>query len=151
MTRKTYSELIQFKTFRERYEYLKLSGKVGEVTFGYKRLYNQIFYRGNDDWLSVRNKIIIRDGANDLGLEGYSIEPKYIQGKTKRININPIIIHHINPITDKMLENYDPELFNPENLICVTRTTHNAIHYGDESQIPQDWTPRTENDTIPWR
>jgi len=36
MTIKTYSELIKFPTFEERYRYLKLNGKVGEATFGFK-------------------------------------------------------------------------------------------------------------------
>ena len=35
---KTYNELIKLKTFDERFEYLKLSGLVGEETFGYDRI-----------------------------------------------------------------------------------------------------------------
>lgn len=44
-TIRTYSELSQLKTFRERYEYLRLNGKVGEETFGFDRYINQIFYK----------------------------------------------------------------------------------------------------------
>ena len=37
---RTYSELSKLKTFRERYEYLKLDGTVGEETFGFVGYYN---------------------------------------------------------------------------------------------------------------
>ena len=42
---RTYSELVKLKTFKERYEYLKLGGKVGEETFGFDRYWNQMFYK----------------------------------------------------------------------------------------------------------
>lgn len=40
---KTYSELCKFKTFEERFEYLKLGGIVGKETFGFNRYLNQVF------------------------------------------------------------------------------------------------------------
>ena len=38
---RTYSELILLPTFEERFEYLRLDGKVGEDTFGFDRYLNQ--------------------------------------------------------------------------------------------------------------
>lgn len=135
--RKTYSELVQLPTFTERLQYLLLDGTVAAPTFGANRYLNQKLYR-SADWQRVRRLVIIRDGGNDLGIEGYSIE-------------GAILIHHINPITEEMILNADPEIFNLDNLILTTRNTHNIIHYGDAGLIKEDWKPRTPNDTIPWR
>jgi hypothetical protein len=135
--RRTYSELVQLPTFTERLRYLLLDGTVAVPTFGANRYLNQKLYR-SADWQRVRRLVIIRDGGNDLGVEGYSIE-------------GAILIHHINPITEEMILNADPEIFNLDNLILTTRNTHNIIHYGDAGLIKEDWKPRTPNDTIPWR
>lgn len=134
---KTYSELITLPTLKERYEYLKLDGTVGEDTFGYERYLNQKFYQGIE-WRRFRNEIIVRDLGCELGVEGYEI-----QGK--------IILHHLNPLTKFDLLNREETLMDPENLICVSMAMHNAIHYGDESLIPNDPIPRIPNDTCPWR
>lgn len=135
--KRTYSELVQLSTFTERLRYLLLDGTVAAPTFGANRYLNQKLYR-SPDWQRVRRLVIIRDGGNDLGIEGYSIE-------------GAILIHHINPITEEMILNVDPEIFNLDNLILTTRNTHNIIHYGDAELIKEDWKPRTPNDTIPWR
>lgn len=135
--RRTYSELVRLPTFTERLRYLLLDGTVAAPTFGANRYLNQKLYR-SADWQRVRRLVIIRDGGNDLGVEGYSIE-------------GAILIHHINPITEEMILNVDPEIFNLDNLILTTRNTHNIIHYGDAGLIKEDWKPRTPNDTIPWR
>ena len=135
--KRTYSELVQLPTFTERLRYLLLDGTVAAPTFGANRYLNQKLYR-SADWQRVRRLVIIRDGGNDLGVEGYSIE-------------GAILIHHINPITEEMILNADPEIFNLDNLILTTRNTHNIIHYGDAGLIKEDWKPRTPNDTIPWR
>ena len=135
--RRTYSKLVQLPTFTERLRYLLLDGTVAAPTFGANRYLNQKLYR-SPDWQRVRRLVIIRDGGNDLGVEGYSIE-------------GAILIHHINPITEEMILNADPEIFNLDNLILTTRNTHNIIHYGDAGLIKEDWKPRTPNDTIPWR
>lgn len=135
--RRTYSELVQLPTFTERLRYLLLDGIVAAPTFGANRYLNQKLYR-SADWQRIRRLVIIRDGGNDLGVEGYSIE-------------GAILIHHINPITEEMILNVDPEIFNLDNLILTTRNTHNIIHYGDAGLIKEDWKPRTPNDTIPWR
>lgn len=135
---KTYPELISLPTFEERYQYLKLSGNVGEDTFGFDRYLNQKFYR-SAEWKRIRDEVIIRDNGCDLG-----IEDRVIYGK--------VLIHHMNPIRLNDIRYVTDRLLNPEYLICVTHNTHNAIHYGDESLIIKS-TPiiRTPNDTCPWK
>lgn len=134
---KTYSTLIQFLTFEERFEYLKLKGRVGAITFGGHRELNQTFYR-SDDWLSFRNDVIIRDGGCDLG------DPdRPIHGK--------IYIHHLNPLTVDDILHRSSALFDLENVICTSFKTHQAIHYGDASLLPSIIVERTPNDTCPWR
>lgn len=137
MSIKTYSELIQLPTFEERYNYLRLQGRVGEDTFGFDRYLNQNFYRSLE-WKRIRDEVIIRDNGCDLG-----IEDRLIHGK--------IIIHHMNPITDRDIVDATDFLLNPEFLICVTHKTHNAIHYGDENQLTLGPVIRTPNDTCPWK
>lgn len=136
-TKKRYSELILLPTFKERFEYLKLNGKVGEDTFGWDRYLNQTFYR-SAKWRHARDLVIVRDNGCDMGLEGYPIYGK-------------ILIHHINPITADDISHSDEEvLIDLDNLVCVSLATHNAIHYGDESLLPQDPVARKPGDTCPW-
>lgn len=134
---KTYSELSQLKTFKERYRYLKLDGIVGEETFGFDRYLNQILYK-SDEWKSCRNNIIIRDNGCDLGCEGFEVRGR-------------ILIHHINPITVEDIVNRNPKVFDPENLILTSHNTHQAIHYGNEDLLIQEPIVRSKNDTCPWR
>lgn len=134
---KSYSELIKLETFEERFEYLKLNGRVGESTFGYDRYLNQLFYT-TAEWKAARNLVIIRDNGCDLG-----IDDRNIGGR--------IFIHHINPITKEDILNRHPKLFDPENLICVSKLTHDAIHYGDENLLIKAPIERSKNDTCPWR
>ena len=134
--RKTYSELIKLKTFKERYNYLRLNGVVGEETFGHDRYINQALYK-SDEWLYCRDEIIIRDKGSDLGIDGYEIFGK-------------ILIHHILPITIDDILHRRPIVFDHENLITTSLRTHNAIHYGDESLLYSDPVERTPNDTSPW-
>lgn len=132
---RTYRELLSLRTFDERFEYLKLNGKVSDLTFGFDRYLNQIFYN-SPIWLSRRDDIITRDLGCDLGLKGYDI-------------YTSIIIHHMNPITvDDIMDNTE-YLLNPDFLICTSLKTHNAIHYGKHS--PNIITERRPHDTIPWR
>lgn len=135
---RTYSELSKLKTFEERFEYLRLSGAVGAATFGSDRYLNQMLYTSRR-WKSIREQVIIRDQACDLGIEDRAILTK-------------ILIHHMNPITvDDILKGSDL-VFNPEYLICTQHITHNAIHYGDESLlIKSKPVERRPNDTCPWR
>lgn len=137
MSIKTYSELMQLPTFRERYRYLRLGGRVGEETFGFDRYINQMFYK-SEQWLSIRNKIIIRDNGCDLGVEGHDINSR-------------IIIHHMNPLTKEDILEQSEFLLDPEYLICVTKSTHDAIHYGDESLLITAPVERRPNDTCPWK
>ena len=137
MSIKTYSELIALPTFEERYEYLRLNGRVGEDTFGFDRYLNQNFYR-SAEWRRIRDRVIVRDNGCDL-----AIDDRIIYGK--------ILIHHMNPITDKDLFNLSDILLDPEYLICVIHNTHNAIHYGDGERLVKDPIVRTKNDTCPWK
>lgn len=134
---RSYSELIQLPTFEERYRYLRLQGSVGKSTFGFDRYLNQNFYR-SAEWKRIRDEVIIRDNGCDLG-----IEDRMIPGR--------ILIHHMNPITEKDILRMSDFLMNPEYLICVTHQTHNAIHYGDENQIFTGLVERRPNDTCPWK
>ena len=134
---RTYSELMKFDNFIDRYNYLKLGGKVGEETFGFDRYLNQQFYKSKE-WLRLRDEIIIRDNACDLGIPDREIPSR-------------IIIHHMNPITKNDIINQTEFLLNPEYMICVTKRTHDAIHYGDASLLFTGLVERTKNDTCPWR
>lgn len=137
MRKRCYSELRQLPTFQERYDYLKLAGEVGNPTFGYNRYFNQRFYHSSE-WRNVRNEVILRDNGCDLGVNDYEIHGR-------------IYIHHINPITLQDIETLSDNLLDPDNLICVTFDTHNAIHYGDERTLPKVPLERTPGDTCPWR
>jgi len=136
---RTYSELITLETFEERFLYLKLDGSIGEDTFGFDRYLNQLFYR-SPEWKQVRNFVITRDMGCDLAIPDHEI-----------IN-QQILIHHMNPLTKEDIINKSDYLLNPEYLICTTKKTHNAIHYGDERILDQI-VPivRTKNDQCPWR
>ena len=137
----TYTELSSLSTFEERYAYLKLEGRVGETTFGFDRYLNQQFYHDDKDWKKARNKAIVRDNGCDLGCKDRPI-PKGSR----------IIVHHLNPVTMDDIKTRNPKLFDPENLITTMDSTHNAIHYGDESLlIPTEPTVRSPHDTCPWR
>lgn len=133
---RTYSELSQIPTFEERYEYLALRGVVGEPTFGYDRWLNQAFYR-SAEWRNIRNYVISRDLGCDLGVEGYEIHDK-------------VIIHHMNPMQQADLLHGNDDIVNLEYLISTTHKTHNAIHYGDASLLPKQYTPRRPGDTKLW-
>ena len=134
---KSYSVVILLPTLEERFEYLRLKGKVGAETFGYDRYLNQVLYH-DPEWRRIRNDVIIRDNGCDLGVEGHEIHGR-------------ILIHHINPITidDVKLRHYC--VFDLDNLICTSHNTHNAIHYGDANLLPKNPIERKPNDTCPWR
>ena len=134
---KSYQELTSFATFEERFNYLKLSGLVGDETFGCKRWLNQILYK-SPEWRSFRDRVIRRDNGCDLGIPGREI-------------YGQIIIHHINPITLEYIVERDPKIFDMNNAISTMLSTHNAIHYGDTNNLILDPVERTANDTCPWR
>ena len=136
MTIRTYSELVLRTTLEARFEYLKLGGFVGEDTFGYSRYLNQAFY-ASTGWKRARDLVIIRDSGRDLGLEGFEIHGR-------------LMVHHMNPIQPKDLVHFNTDVLDPEYLICVSETTHNAIHYGDKSLLPTGMIERRPGDTRLW-
>ncbi|MFI3173956.1 MAG: hypothetical protein R3Y53_01990 [Bacillota bacterium] len=132
-----YSELIRFSTFQERLAYLQLNGTVCEETFGFERYINQKFYR-SPEWKRVRNMVIVRDNGCDLGCDGYDIHSK-------------IIVHHMNPITNINIAERDSIILDPEYLIAVSHHTHNAIHFGTDTEQYNNFTERQPHDTCLWR
>jgi hypothetical protein len=136
MTNLSYSQLARLSTFEERFDYLSLTGVVGDRTFGGERWMNQDFYRSLQ-WKQVRNHVIARDMGCDLGVEGYEIFDK-------------VIIHHMNPMSRDQVANGDPITLDPEYLITVTHNTHNAIHYGDKRMLPSLMVERHPGDTNLW-
>lgn len=134
---RSYSILVKLDSFMARFNYLKLEGTVGADTFGHERYLNQMLYH-TAEWQEARRKVIIRDNGCDLGLEGYDIFDK-------------VFIHHLNPITKEDILQKHPCLFDPDNLVCVSHKTHNAIHYGDASLLSSELIVRSRNDTCPWK
>lgn len=135
---RTYNELITIPDFMDRYEYLKLGGKVGKSTFGFDRYLNQKFY-SSYEWKQFRRDMIIRDNGCDLGVNDGLHE---IGGR--------IILHHINPIDPKDISLKHLEvLLNPDNVICVSHRTHEAIHYGDK-ELLRTFAERKPGDTNLW-
>jgi hypothetical protein len=134
---RTYSELSKIHSFEARYRYLRLGGRVGEETFGFDRYINQLFYK-DPEWLAVRDKVIIRDNGCDLGIEGREIRTR-------------IFVHHMNPIKKEDILHRTVFLLDPEYLICVTKNTHDAIHYGNETLLVKLPMERKKNDTCPWK
>lgn len=138
MNDKSYSEMITMSEFDDRFRYAKLDGKVGMDTFGFDRYLNQQFYRSKE-WKRLRDQIIIRDNGCDLGVPGHEIYGK-------------IYIHHLNPLSPEDITESTEKLFDPNNLVCVSAETHNAIHYGDESILEKNKiVERSPGDTCPWK
>lgn len=135
--KKTYNECIKLPTFDERFAYLQLHGLVGEETFGYSRYLNQMLYQSSE-WKQLRQHVIMRDKGCDLAMDGYEVCGK-------------ILIHHINPISLKDIEERDPKVFDLNNLITVSFMTHQAIHYGSKDLLLLDPVERKPNDQCPWR
>lgn len=137
---RTYTELMTIPDFESRYEYLRLSGKVGEDTFGFDRWINQDFYTSKE-WRKFRRQIIARDLGCDLACK----DRPFLQGET-------VIIHHMNPIDKNDILNHTEFLMDPEYVIATSNNTHNAIHYGDRSLLKAfEPTVRRANDQCPWR
>lgn len=133
---RTYSDLQQFDTLEDRFEYLKLGGRVGETTFGFDRWINQMFYR-SAEWKDVRNYVISRDEGLDLGAPDVPI-------------IGAHLIHHMNPLTPEDIEEASDNLLDPEYLITTALRTHNAVHYGNASLLPKPYVERRPGDTRLW-
>ena len=136
MTR-NYTDLMRYDTMEDRFKYLSLRAGVGVATFGAERYLNQRFYT-SAEWRRLRHHIIVRDDACDLAVPGHEIHDK-------------IFIHHMNPMTVSDIVHSNDDNLDPEFLIAVSHSTHNAIHYGDESLLPKGPVERTPGDTILWR
>lgn len=135
---KTYNELITIPSYEDRFEYLKLSARIGDQTFGHERFLNQSFYRSKE-WKQIRQKVIVRDEGCDMAFKDRTI-------------FDRIEIHHINPIIPEDIEEASELLLDMNNLVCVSPLTHKAIHYGDAALLPKNViTIRRPYDTCPWR
>lgn len=132
----TYSEMILRTSFLARFRYLALGGELGASTFGFDRHLNQSFYASHA-WKQARDIAIIRDKGCDLGVDGHGIHDR-------------VLVHHMNPLQVSDLTNFNEDILNPEYLICVSTKTHNAIHFGDESQLPSPMIERRPGDTLLW-
>ncbi len=133
---RTYSELLTLRTFEERFDYLALYGQVGQATFGSNRYLNQNFYRSRE-WRRIRNQIITRDEACDLGIPGLDI-------------YGSIYVHHMNPITIDDIENNFDLIIDPEFLICTSYNTHQAITFGNKNNLFKLPSERRKGDTKLW-
>lgn len=133
---RSYSELRHLESFEDRFEYLKLGGSVGISTFGFDRWINQLFYRSKE-WKSIRHHVILRDNGCDLGVLGYEIH-------------RDLLVHHINPLSIKDIEERKEWILDPNFLITTSLQTHNAIHYGDVSLLPRGPVERQPGDTNLW-
>lgn len=133
---RTYSELVELDTFRDRFEYLSLRAEVGCETFGFNRWINQQFYMSRQ-WKELRQQAILRDEACDLGVPGYEIHGR-------------LIVHHMNPLTEEDIVYGTRKALDLDFLICTTHDTHNAIHFGDASLLAKPYVPRRPGDTKLW-
>lgn len=136
--KKSYKELSKIESFMDRYEYLRLSSVVGKETFGFDRYLNQEFYNSKE-WKKVKREVLIRDNACDLGHPDHPIP-----------NGLMIYTHHIIPVTIEDVINRSDLLLDPENLITTIFSTHQAIHYGDSTQVLDHFVERKPNDMCPW-
>lgn len=135
-TIKSYSDVIKLNTFEDRLKFLMLYGIVGNKTFGYNRVFNQMFYLSYE-WLKIRDYVIVRDNGCDLAIPGREI-------------FGSIYVHHLNPISIDDIKNSNRLLLDPENLICASFDTHNSIHYGYGLAV-NTTIERKPGDTCPWK
>jgi hypothetical protein len=133
---RSYRDLRRLNTLEERFAYLSLKGVIGDSTFGFDRWMNQEFYRSKQ-WRNLRHHILIRDNGCDLGIEGYEIHERPV-------------IHHMNPMTTEDLIRGSEHIVESDYLITTSHRTHNAIHYGDASLLPQPIVERRRGDTKLW-
>jgi hypothetical protein len=134
---RSYSELRRLGTFEARFDYLELHGQVARSTFGFDRWMNQQFYTSRL-WHLARDEVIVRDHGCDLGVRGHDIHVG-------------LLVHHMNPMTMRDIENGEEWILNPEYLITTSHRTHNAIHYGNRNLLPRTVVARRPGDTTLWR
>lgn len=133
---RSYTKLVSFRTFEERYNYLRVNASIGIETFGFDRWLNQMFYTSRE-WRHVRQVVIARDRGCDLGIEDYQLWDR-------------VAIHHLNPMTVSQIESGDPSITDPEFLISVSIGTHNAIHFGKACPKGPPVIERRPGDTKLW-
>lgn len=130
---RSYSEMLQLATFEERFAYLSLGTNVGT-----SRNIKQLLYR-LPEWRRIRRQIILRDDCCDLAIPDRTI-------------FSSPFVHHLNPITDTDVIERRPCVFDPENLITVSKRTHEAIHHADDGSVaPSTPVERKPNDMCPWK
>ncbi|HMR72384.1 MAG TPA: hypothetical protein PKD68_00040 [Candidatus Saccharibacteria bacterium] len=122
--------------YSDRFEYLSLDGVVGFETFGFERYLNQKFYTSTE-WRTIRNRVIVRDDGCDLGHPDRPI-------------LGKIIVHHMNPMVSRDIRHAESYILDPEFLISVSLSTHNAIHYGSKEVLQQKTIERKPGDTRLW-
>lgn len=127
---KSYKGALEFDSFNERLEYLKLLDNNATSP----RHMSEDFYKSYA-WRTVRKQVISRDMGFDLGIFGV-----YIDG--------PMFVHHINPICEDDILYGTKKLLDPNNLITVSLETHNKIHYNQQEST--EWVERKPGDTKLW-
>lgn len=127
---RTYEEMLKKPTFLERLEYLSLKDEIHVSP----RSVSMSFYK-SPAWKATRKEIIERDLGFDLASMDVGIE-------------GPILVHHINPISEEDIARGDPKCLDPNNLITTSIDTHNRIHYGDK--VKTEYTERKAGDTKLW-
>lgn len=132
----TYSDLLALPTFEQRLDFLRTDGLPSEVTFDQLRDLNQRFYNSKD-WKFIRQMVIARDYGWDLAVPGRDI-------------IGRVLVHHMNPLRPKDLIYHRDDALNPEYLITVSNSTHQAIHFGAEPQSQFVVVERRPGDTTLW-
>lgn len=131
-----YAELIMLPTFEERFQYLRIAGRLGDATFGFNRYLNQSFYNSRE-WRNIRHEVIVRDNACDLAFPGMELNGR-------------LYIHHMNPLTLLDFEEGSDNLLNLEYLVVVSKTTHDAIHFGNKDSRAPVYVERKRGDTKLW-
>lgn len=130
----TYYDLITLPTFEQRLDFLRTDGLPSELTFDQLRDLNQRFYN-SPEWKRIRTIVIARDLGYDLAIPGRDIYGK-------------VIVHHMNPLTPKDLYTFSKDSLDPDLLITVSQSTHQAIHFG--SQPLEQFIERVPGDTKLW-
>lgn len=134
---RSYSELCAIDNYEDRLRYVFIGGEIGLASFGAERQLNQVLYTSKE-WRDLRHRIIARDQGRELAMPGYELE-------------KDIVVHHLNPITVQDVMNRADSLFDPENLVCISRKYHNLIHYGTLSSLfDAGPTERRPGDTTLW-
>lgn len=124
-----YSELISYKTYGDRLKYLQEKA----INHESPRHMSNKFYK-SPMWLHLRDQIIKRDLGCDIGVFGV-----YIDG--------PLLVHHIDPLTEQDISQLSSKCLSPENLITVSEMTHNKIHYAKQEENIKE---RKPGDTKLW-